>query len=71
LRQIPARFCNTSPYPNPAVARFRGAGVAGKYLAYRNAMKKFVEACQPNGSGRIDALALDAFFYMRSKLSET
>lgn len=49
----------------------RGAGVAGKYLAYRNAMKKFVEACQPNGSGRIDALALDAFFYMRSKLSET
>jgi hypothetical protein len=49
----------------------RGAGVAGKYLAYRNAMRKFVDACQSKGYAKIDALALDAFFYEQSKLSKT
>ena len=47
-----------------------GAGVAGKYLAYRNAMKEFIDACQSNDYGKIDALALDAFFYMRSRLKQ-
>ena len=47
-----------------------GAAPADKYLAYRNAMRKFAEACGDDRSGRPDALALDAFFYMRSKLQK-
>jgi HKD family nuclease len=49
----------------------RGAGAAGKYLAYRNAMRKFVDACQSKDYAKIDALALDAFFYEQSKLGKT
>ena len=47
----------------------RGASPADKYIAYRNAMRKFAEACGTNGT-KPDVLALDAFFLMRSKLSE-
>lgn len=47
----------------------RGASPAEKYLAYRNIMKKFTEACRTNGTAP-DALALDAFILMRSKVSE-
>ena len=45
----------------------RGASPADKYLAYRNTMKRFAEACGANGT-KPDALALDAFFLMRSTL---
>jgi hypothetical protein len=38
-------------------------GVAAKYLAYRDLMKEFAEACKTQGCSSIDALALDAFFY--------
>lgn len=38
-------------------------GVAAKYLAYRDLMKEFAEACKTQGYSSIDALALDAFFY--------
>jgi HKD family nuclease len=44
----------------------RGAGITGRYLAYKRLMQKFSDAC---GSG-IDAFALDAFFYDRSKQIE-
>ena len=47
----------------------RGASPAERYIAYRNAMAGFAAACGTNGT-KPDALALDAFFLMRSKLSE-
>ena len=57
-----------------ALAKFgyrhpRCATTAEKYLAYRNIMKRFAEACGTNGT-RPDVLALDAFILMRSKLSD-
>jgi HKD family nuclease len=41
----------------------RGVGTAGRYLAYKYAMDKFVAACNSAGCEAVDALALDAFFY--------
>lgn len=43
------------------------ATTADKYVAYRNLMQKFAEACAENGKAKPNALALDAFFYMRSE----
>lgn len=40
-----------------------GTGVAAKYLAYRDLMNEFAEACKAKGCSSVDALALDAFFY--------
>jgi HKD family nuclease len=48
-------------YPKP-----RGFDTAQRYLAYNRAMEKFIDACQKEGCGELDALALDAFFLKRS-----
>jgi hypothetical protein len=44
-----------------------GAGADGRYLAFRNSMKKFMDACKLRGVLHVDAISLDAFFYDRSK----
>lgn len=44
-----------------------GATTADKYLAYRNIMQKFAEACAEKGLAKPDALALDSFIFMRSQ----
>jgi HKD family nuclease len=48
-------------YPKP-----RGTNATEQYRAYREAMQKFVDACK-NGHGELDAVALDCFFFYRSK----
>lgn len=44
-----------------------GAGADGRYIAFRNSMKKFMDACKLRGLSHVDAISLDAFFYDRSK----
>lgn len=41
----------------------RGSGTVGRYLAYCDLMKKFIEACKAEGCKTVDAFALDAFFF--------
>jgi hypothetical protein len=43
------------------------ATTADKYVAYRNIMQKFAEACAEKGLAKPDALALDSFIFMRSQ----
>jgi HKD family nuclease len=45
----------------------RGAGPDGRYIAFRNAMKKFMAACKERGLRNVDAISLDAFFFDRSQ----
>jgi HKD family nuclease len=47
----------------------RGASPAEKYIAYRDVMRRFAGACGTK-STKPDALALDAFFLMRSRRVE-
>ena len=44
-----------------------GVGADGRYIAFRNAMKRFMDACKRRGLSHVDAISLDAFFYDRSK----
>jgi HKD family nuclease len=44
----------------------RGAGRDGRYIAFRNAMVKFMAACKQRGLLNVDAISLDAFFLERS-----
>jgi HKD family nuclease len=48
-------------YPKP-----RGFSKAESYLAYRQAMQKFMEACNGGKQRGLDALALDCFFLHRA-----
>lgn len=41
----------------------RGIGADGRYIAFRNTMKKFMSACKQRGLSHVDAISLDAFFY--------
>jgi hypothetical protein len=52
-------------YPKP-----RGFSAAEQYLAYKEAMEKFLDACKDEVHGELDALALDAFFLYRSRRVE-
>jgi HKD family nuclease len=45
----------------------RGIGVDGRYIVFRNTMKKFMAACKERGLQHVDAISLDAFFYDRSE----
>ena len=45
----------------------RGVGKAGRYLAYKRVMDKFITACKVQGCPDVDAFALDAFFYWWSE----
>jgi HKD family nuclease len=45
----------------------KGVGPDGRYIAFRNSMKKFMSACESRGLRHVDAISLDAFFYDRSK----
>ena len=49
-------------YPKP-----RGFSTAEQYLAYKEAMEKFVDACKDKAHIELDALALDCFFLHRAK----
>jgi len=73
---LAARFPNEWPVYNSRVAEVlvdfgytapRGAGLDGRYIAFRNTMKKFMAACKERGLPHVDAISLDAFFYDRSK----
>jgi hypothetical protein len=44
----------------------RGAGRDGRYIAFCNVMKKFMNACKERGLSNVDAISLDAFFVHRS-----
>jgi len=45
----------------------RGVGLDGRYIVFRNTMKKFMTACKERGLSHVDAISLDAFFLERSK----
>lgn len=45
----------------------RGVGLDGRYIVFRNTMKKFMGACKERGLSHVDAISLDAFFLERSK----
>jgi HKD family nuclease len=45
----------------------RGAGRDGRYIAFRNAMQRFMTACKERGLTNVDAISLDAFFFDRSE----
>jgi len=45
----------------------RGVGYTGRYLAYRELMRRFVVACEAAGCNGIDGLFLDAFFYEKAR----
>jgi HKD family nuclease len=45
----------------------RGVGRDGRYIAFRNAMQRFMTACKERGLSHVDAISLDAFFYDRSE----
>jgi hypothetical protein len=73
---LAAKFPNEWPVYNSRVAEVlvdfgytapRGAGLDGRYIAFRNTMKKFMAACKELGLPHVDAISLDAFFYDRSK----
>jgi HKD family nuclease len=73
---LAAEFPNDWPVYNSRVAMVladfgytapRGAGLDGRYFAFRNTMKKFMVACKERGLSHVDAISLDAFFYDRSK----
>ena len=44
-----------------------GVGADGRYIAFRNTMKRFMDACKRRGLSHVDAISLDAFFYDRSR----
>jgi hypothetical protein len=44
-----------------------GVGADGRYIAFRNTMKRFMDACKSRGLSHVDAISLDAFFYDRSR----
>ena len=45
----------------------RGVGTDGRYIAFRNSMKRFMEACKRRGLKHVNAISLDAFFFDRSE----
>lgn len=45
----------------------RGVGADGRYIAFRNSMKRFMVACKQRGLKHVDAISLDAFFFDRSE----
>jgi HKD family nuclease len=55
---------NDFGYPKP-----HGFSTTDQYLAYREAMQKFMNACS-DGHGELDALALDCFFLHHSRYVE-
>lgn len=73
---LAATFPSDWPVYNSRVAKVledfgykspRGAGRDGRYIAFRNAMQKFMTACKERGLSHVDAISLDAFFFDRSK----
>ena len=44
----------------------RGFKKAEEYIAYKQAMQKFMDACKEQVEEELDALALDCFFLHRS-----
>lgn len=73
---LAAKFPNEWPVYNSRVAEVleefgyttpRGLGRDGRYIVFRNTMKRFMSACKERGLTQVNAISLDAFFLERSK----